>query len=104
MLRPAHRGTELAARPKPFGVRSLTTGVKEAVCGSAAYRRRVKRWLRLLGCAIGVRYASDSTPILQPQSDTRERNVYVLFVFFVAKQRPAFASSMLRRGKKENEQ
>ena len=33
-----------------------------------------------------MRYASDSAPILQPQSDTRERNVYVLFVFFVAKQ------------------
>ena len=32
-----------------------------------------------------MRYASDSTPILQPQSYTGERNVYVLFVFFVAK-------------------
>ena len=45
-----------------------------------------------MGCAIGVRYASDSTPILQPQSDARERNVYVLFVFFVAKtNRSSFA-------------
>ena len=74
-MRPAHRGTELAARlgtrsarrvrfpkgreppqgaaTKPFGVRSLTTGVKEAVCGSAAYRRRVKRRLRLLGRECG---------------------------------------------------
>ena len=26
-----------------------------------------------MGCAIGVRYASDSTPILQPQSDAGER-------------------------------
>ena len=86
MLRPAHRGTELVARPKPFGVRSLTAGVKEAVCGSAACRRRVKRRHSLLGRAIGVRYVSDNAPILQPQSDTRERNVYVLFVFFVAKQ------------------
>ena len=39
-----------------------------------------------MGRAIGVRYVSDNAPILQPQSDTRERNVYVLFVFFVAKQ------------------
>jgi len=70
----------------------LTTGVKEAVCGSAADRRRVKRRLRLLGCAIGARCVSDSAPILQPQSDTRERNVYVLFVFFVAKtNRSSFA-------------
>ena len=38
-----------------------------------------------MGRAIGVRYVSDNAPILQPQSDTRERNVYVLFVFFVAK-------------------
>ena len=49
-------------RPKPFGVRSLTTGVKEAVCGSAAARRRVKRRLRLLGCAIAERFRSDSAP------------------------------------------
>jgi len=28
--------------------------VKEAVCGSAAARRRVKRRLRLLGCAIAA--------------------------------------------------
>ena len=39
-----------------------------------------------MGCAIAERFRSDSTPILQPQSYARERNVYVLFVFFVAKQ------------------
>ena len=33
-----------------------------------------------------MRYASDSTPILQPQSDTKShKKTYVLFVFFVAK-------------------
>ena len=60
-----------------------------------------------MGCAIGVRYASEispsrrlprsglnagCTPILQPQSYTGERKAYVLFVFFVAKaNRSSFA-------------
>ena len=38
-----------------------------------------------MGCAIAERFRSDSTPILQPQSDTKEHKTYVLFVFFVAK-------------------
>ena len=39
-----------------------------------------------MGRAIAERFRSDNAPILQPQSDARERNVYVFFVFFVAKQ------------------
>ena len=80
MLRPAHRETELAARPKPFGVLIFDNWSER---GRLRKRRRPqtsKEAASLLGCAIGVRYASDSTPILQPQSDARERNVYVLFV------------------------
>ena len=55
-----------------------------------------------MGRAIGVRYVSDNAPILQPQSDTRERNVYVLFVFFVAKNKPILLRQRLRRtGRKQ---
>ena len=55
-----------------------------------------------MGCAIGVRYASDSTPILQPQSDTKEHKTYVLFVFFVAKNKPILLRQRLRRtGRKQ---
>ena len=44
------------------------------------------------GWAIAERFRSDSAPILQPQSDTRERKAYVLFVLFVAKtNRSSFA-------------
>ena len=39
------------------------------------------------GCAIAERFRSDDvpSPILQPQSDTNGHKAYVLFVFFVAK-------------------
>ena len=39
------------------------------------------------GCAIAERFRSDDapSPILQPQSDTKGHKAYVLFVFFVAK-------------------
>ena len=54
-----------------------------------------------MGRAIGVRYVSDNAPILQPQSDTRERNVYVLFVFFVAKQQTDPPSPKATEDRKE---
>ena len=39
------------------------------------------------GCAIAERFCSDDTPspILQPQRGTKDHKTYVLFVFFVAK-------------------
>ena len=50
-----------------------------------------------------MRYASDSAPILQPQSDTKGHKAYVLFVFFVAKQnKPILLRQRLRRtGRKQ---
>ena len=48
-----------------------------------------------------MRYVSDNAPILQPQSDTRERNVYVLFVFFVAKQQTDPPSPKATEDRKE---
>ena len=51
-----------------------------------------------MGCAIGARCVSDSTPILQPQSDTKDHKTYVLFVFFVAKTNRSSFANHLRQG------
>ena len=90
-------------RPKPFGVLIFDNWSER---GRLRKRRRPqtsKEAASLLGCAIGVRYASEISPsrrlprsglnagcapILQPQSYTGERKAYVLFVFFVAKNKP----------------
>ena len=83
----AQRVTESGTRPKPFGALIFDNRTTTALRGNAASAQVYKARLLLLGRAIAERFRSDSAPILQPQSDTRDHKTYVLFVFFVAKQR-----------------
>ena len=63
--------------------------------------RKSKSAASLLGRAIAERFRSDSAPILQPQSDTRDHKTYVLFVFFVAKQQTDPPSPKATEDRKE---
>ena len=54
MLRPAPRGTELAARPKPFGVRSLTTERQRPCAGMPRPRKSTKRGINFGACDCGT--------------------------------------------------
>ncbi len=52
-MRPAPRGTELVARPKPFGVRSLTTERQRPCTGMPRPRKSTKRGINFGACDCG---------------------------------------------------